>query len=243
MIIIPAVDLMEGRAVRLLQGDPMRRTIFSDDPVQVAREWYRQGAEMLHLVDLDGSFSGAPANRELVQAIVEAISIPVQLGGGIRDLETVAAYLRAGVDRAILGTTAVDNPDMVAEACRRWPGRIAVAIDALKGQVTLRGWTERTALKATDLAKRFEGMGVSVLIYTDVERDGMQRGPNVEATRLLAGSVDIPVIASGGVSSLEDILAIYRIASEGIEGVIVGRALYAGTVRLEEAIRVTKGET
>jgi phosphoribosylformimino-5-aminoimidazole carboxamide ribotide isomerase len=240
MIIIPAVDLLDGKAVRLLQGDPTRQTIFSHDPVQVARHWFVQGAERLHVVDLDGSFEGKPRNRALVEAMVSAVPIPVQLGGGIRDLETAESYLRAGLARVILGTVAVERENVVAEACARWPGRVAVAVDARNGMVTTRGWTQPSSLEATDLARRLEGMGVVAIIYTDVERDGMERGPNLEATRQLARSVNVPVIASGGVASLADIEALLAIAHEGIAGVIVGRALYSGSVDLGEALRLVK---
>jgi phosphoribosylformimino-5-aminoimidazole carboxamide ribotide isomerase len=240
MIVIPAVDLLDGNAVRLLQGDPTRKTVFSHDPLEVARSWHQQGAERLHVVDLNGSFSGAPLNGDLIEAITQAIPIPVQLGGGIRDLETVGAYLGVGVDRVILGTAAVEQPDIVVQACGRWPGRIAVALDARGGRVTVQGWTEGTSLQAVDLARRFEGIGVAALIYTDVERDGMEHGPNLEATRTLVRSVDIPVIASGGVASLNDIRALLEIAPEGIEGVIVGRALYSGSISLEQAICLTR---
>ena len=243
MIVIPAVDLLQGKAVRLLQGDPSRQTVFSSDPTKVAIGWHQQGAERIHVVDLDGSLSGEPANRDIVQSIAQSIPIPVQLGGGIRNLDTAEAYLDAGVDRIVFGTTAVEQPDLVAEACLKWPSHVAVALDALGGQVSVKGWTERTTLTATDLAKRFEGMGVAALIYTDIERDGMQKGVNLESTLALARSVDIPVIASGGVASLEDVRSLLSIASEGIEGVIIGRALYEGAISLEEAIRMIKEET
>jgi phosphoribosylformimino-5-aminoimidazole carboxamide ribotide isomerase len=242
MMIIPAVDLQGGKAVRLLQGDPSLETVFSHDPVQTALRWFNEGAERVHVVDLDGSFAGAPRNRALVEEIVREIPIPVQLGGGIRDLQTAGAYLDAGVERVIFGTMAVENPEVVGEACRLWPGSVAVAIDARGGRVTVRGWTQPSGLEAAELAKRFEGMGVSVIIYTDVERDGMSRGLNLEATRALAGSVSIPVIASGGVASLQDIAALMKVVREGIEGVIVGRALYAGAFELGDALRLVRGE-
>ena len=242
MIIIPAVDLLEGKAVRLLRGDPTRQTVFSHDPVQVARHWFQQGAERLHVVDLDGSFAGAPRNKDLVEEIVRAVPIPVQVGGGVRDPETARVYLDAGVDRIVLGTIAVENEPLVGQFCARWPGRVAVAIDARHGTVTVRGWTRSTPLEAVGFAKRLEGVGIVALIYTDVERDGMERGVNLEATRDLARAVRVPVIASGGVASLADIRALLEIAHEGIEGVIVGRALYSGSLKLEEALRLTRGE-
>jgi phosphoribosylformimino-5-aminoimidazole carboxamide ribotide isomerase len=242
MIVIPALDLLEGKAVRLLQGDPNQKTVFSHDPLAVARKWFRLGAERLHVVDLDGSFAGSPRNRDLVEAIVQGISIPVQLGGGIRDLKTIEAYLEAGVDRVILGTLAAQQPQLTELACRQWPGHMAVAIDARGGRVTVKGWTESTTLEAVDLAKRFEGMGVAVIVYTDVERDGTSRGLNLEATKRLAQSVRIPVIASGGVSSLDDLRALMACDQEGIQGVIVGRALYTGSIDLQEALGLTRGE-
>ncbi len=241
MIVIPAVDLLNGKAVRLLQGDPSRRTIFSHDPVQVAIRWFQQGAERLHVVDLDGSFEGGPRNRHLVEAIVKAIPIPVQLGGGIRDMETASAYIDAGVERIILGTAAVEDPEFVAESCVRWPGRVAAAIDARGGRVTVRGWREETSLSAVGLARQLERTGVAAFIYTDVDRDGTQSGVNLGATRALAQAVRVPVIASGGVASLEDLRAIAGLAEYGVQGVIVGKALYTGAVELREAMAVLRG--
>lgn len=240
MLIIPAVDLMEGKAVRLLQGDPQRKTVFSSDPLLVVKRWVGQGASRLHIVDLDGSLAGRPQNKELIRRLVEEAGVPVQLGGGIRDLETAGAYLEAGVDRVVLGTTAVENPELVHQACELWPGRVAVAIDAKQGRLTVRGWTLDTQVEALQLARTLEGMGVSAFIYTDVTRDGMQRGLNLEGVLELARSVRVPVIASGGVGSIEDIRRLARVAQEGIEGVIVGRALYEGTLDLAEAIRVAQ---
>ncbi len=242
MIIIPAVDLLDGKAVRLHQGDPNRQTVFSHDPVEVARRWSSQGAERLHVVDLDGSWAGAPRNRGLVQQIVEAIPIPVQLGGGIRDLEVAGAYLEAGVERVILGTMAVERTDLLAEACRRWPGRVAAAIDARAGRVAIRGWKDATDLQAVDLARRVQEAGVAVIIYTDVERDGMGGGVNIQATRDVARSVAVPVIASGGVATMEDLSALLEVAHHGIEGVIVGRALYEGSLDLGEAMEMVRGK-
>jgi phosphoribosylformimino-5-aminoimidazole carboxamide ribotide isomerase len=242
MIVIPAVDLLEGKAVRLLQGDPARKTVFSHDPLEVAMEWCRQGAERLHVVDLDGSFAGAPRNRQIIESMVRAVQVPVQMGGGIRDLETIRVYLEAGVDRIVLGTVAVENEAVVAQACEQWPGRIAAGIDARDGRVAIRGWTASCPLRAVDLAARLEGLGVAVVIYTDVERDGMQTGVNLSATRELARSLRVPVIASGGVSSLADIRGLLAIANDGVEGVIVGRALYSGQLDLREANRMVRGE-
>jgi phosphoribosylformimino-5-aminoimidazole carboxamide ribotide isomerase len=240
MVIIPAVDLLEGQAVRLLQGDPRRKTIFSPDPVMVVKHWVEQGARRIHVVDLDGSLAGRPRNRELIQEMVRVAQVPVQLGGGIRDLETARAYLEAGVDRVVMGTVAVENPKLVREACRLWPGRVAVAIDAREGRVTVRGWTMDTPLRAVDLARSLEEMGVAAFIHTDVSRDGMRRGLNLEAVVELARAVKVPLIASGGVGSIEDIRGLARVAREGIEGVIVGRALYEGALDLREASRVAQ---
>lgn len=240
MLIIPAVDLLEGQAVRLLQGDPLRKTVFSSDPVLVAKHWVALGASRLHVVDLDGSLAGKPRNKELIRRMAEEAGVPLQLGGGIRDLETAGAYLEAGVDRVVLGTAAVESPELVRQACKLWPGRVAVAIDAREGKVTVRGWTMETTMDPLSLARSLEQAGISAFIYTDVSRDGMRSGLNLEAIQDLARAVSVPVIASGGVGSLEDIRKLARIAKQGIEGVIVGRALYEGAVDLREAIRVAQ---
>jgi len=242
MIVIPAIDLKEGRCVRLEQGLMDKDTVFNDDPAAQALEWQRQGAELLHLVDLDGAFAGEPRNRSAIEAILGAISIPAQLGGGIRDLATIEAYLSLGLSRVIIGTAAQRNPDLVKEACNRFPGRIVVGIDAKNGMVAVQGWAEVTDCTAADLARRFEGFGVSAIIYTDISRDGMLQGPNLEATRELAEAVAIPVIASGGVSRLEDIKNLMAIEKSGVTGVITGKAVYTGAIKLAEAIALTKGE-
>ncbi|HTP66486.1 MAG TPA: 1-(5-phosphoribosyl)-5-[(5-phosphoribosylamino)methylideneamino]imidazole-4-carboxamide isomerase [Geobacteraceae bacterium] len=241
MIVIPAIDLKDGKCVRLEQGLMEKDTVFNDDPAAQAREWARQGAELLHIVDLDGAFAGVPKNREAISAIVNAISIPTQLGGGIRDITTIEAYLSLGVGRVILGTAAQRNPELVEEACRLFPGRIVVGIDAKNGMVAVQGWGELTDVQAVDLARRFEECGVAAIIYTDISRDGMMAGPNIEATRALAEAISIPVIASGGVSSLKDIENLMANESAGITGVITGRAIYTGAIRLAEAIQLTKG--
>ena len=241
MIVIPAIDLKEGKCVRLEQGLMEKDTVYSDNPAEMARHWQAEGGELLHLVDLDGAFAGVPKNREAIQAIVAAVDIPTELGGGIRDLETIEAYLSLGIDRVILGTVAKEDPALVGEACRRFPGRIVVGIDAKGGLVAVRGWAEMTEKKAIDLAREMEGLGVTAIIYTDIARDGMMQGPNLEATAALAEAISIPVIASGGVSSLDDIRNLLKIEASGIEGVITGKAIYNGALNLREAVALTKG--
>ncbi len=240
MIVIPAIDLKEGKCVRLEQGLMDKDTVFCDNPADQAREWERQGAELLHIVDLDGAFAGEPKNRASIEAIVKAIAIPTQLGGGIRDIPTIEAYLALGVGRVILGTAAQRNPELVEEACRLFPGRIVVGIDAKNGMVAVQGWAEVTGVTAVELAKRFEGYGVAAIIYTDIARDGMMQGPNIEATRALAEAISIPVIASGGVSSLKDIENLMAIEASGIAGAITGKAVYTGAINLAEAVALTK---
>ncbi len=240
MIVIPAIDLKEGKCVRLEQGLMERDTVFCDHPADQAKEWERQGAQLLHIVDLDGAFAGKPANHDAIAAIVRSIAIPTQLGGGIRDIPTIEAYLTLGIGRVILGTAAQRNPELVTEACRLFPGRIVVGIDAKNGMVAVQGWAEVTGVTAVELAKKFEGYGVAALIYTDIARDGMMQGPNIEATRDLAAAVSIPVIASGGVSSLRDIENLMTIESAGVTGVITGKAIYTGAIKLAEAIALTK---
>jgi phosphoribosylformimino-5-aminoimidazole carboxamide ribotide isomerase len=240
MIVIPAIDLKNGQCVRLEQGLMEKDTIYSDNPAAMARHWQDEGGELLHLVDLDGAFAGVPKNRAAIQAIVAAVDIPTELGGGIRDLETIEAYLNLGIDRVILGTVAKENPALVGEACRRFPGRIVVGIDAKEGMVAVRGWAEVTEKKAIDLAREMEAFGVAAIIYTDIARDGMMQGPNLEATAALAESISIPVIASGGVSCLEDIRNLLQIEASGVAGVITGKAIYTGSLNLREAVALTK---
>lgn len=242
MIVIPAIDLKEGKCVRLEQGLMDKDTVFNDDPAAQALEWQAQGAEWLHIVDLDGAFAGEPRNRSAIEAIIRAISIPAQLGGGIRDLVTIEAYLGLGLSRVIIGTAAQRNPELVREACARFPGRIVVGIDARNGMVAVQGWAEVTDITAVELAKKFEDCGVAAVIYTDISRDGMLQGPNIEATRALAEAIAIPVIASGGVSSLKDIANLMAIEASGVSGVITGKAVYTGAIRLGEAINLTKGK-
>ena len=240
MLVIPAIDLKEGKCVRLEQGLMDKDTVFNDDPAAQALEWQRQGAEYLHIVDLDGAFAGEPKNRSAIESILKAITIPAQLVGGIHDLETIAAYLGLGLARVIIGTAAQRNPELVREACARFPGRIVVGIDAKNGMVAVQGWAEVTDITAVELARKFEDCGVSAIIYTDISRDGMMQGPNLEATRILAESVAIPVIASGGVSSLKDIENLVAIEQSGVTGVITGKAVYTGALSLSEAISLTK---
>ncbi|MGC9526094.1 MAG: 1-(5-phosphoribosyl)-5-[(5-phosphoribosylamino)methylideneamino]imidazole-4-carboxamide isomerase [Limnospira sp.] len=237
MNVIPAIDLLEGRCVRLYQGDYDRSETFNEDPVAVAREWVAQGATRLHLVDLDGAKRGEPTNHEAIGAIARAVEVPVQVGGGLRSRETVAALFDLGVERAILGTVAVENPQLVAELCREFPGRIAVGIDARNGKVATRGWLETSEVEATDLAHRMAQLGVAAIIYTDIHRDGTLQGPNKDALREVAEIVSIPVIASGGVSSITDLLGLLALEPLGVTGVIVGRALYTGDVILKEALQ------
>lgn len=240
MIIFPAIDLKEGKCVRLEQGLMEKDTVYSDNPAAMARHWQDEGGEFLHLVDLDGAFAGVPKNKAAIEAIVAAVDIPTELGGGIRDLETIEAYLKLGIDRVILGTVAKENPALVAEACRSFPGQIVVGIDAKNGQVAVRGWAEVTEKKATELAREMEGFGVTAIIYTDIARDGMMQGPNLAATRALAEAISIPVIASGGVSCLDDIRNLLEIEPYGVAGVITGKAIYSGSLDLREAVALTK---
>lgn len=240
MIILPAIDLKEGRCVRLEQGLMNKDTVYNDDPAAQARTWQEQGGELLHIVDLDGAFAGVPKNKEAIRAIVDAINIPCELGGGIRDMQTIEAYIDLGIDRVILGTVAKENPALVEEACRKFPGYIVVGIDARDGLVAVRGWADVTEKKASEMAKEMEGFGVEAIIYTDIARDGMMQGPNIAATRALAESIRIPVIASGGLSSLDDIRQLMAIEACGISGVIAGKAIYSGAIDLREAVALTK---
>ncbi|GAM09539.1 1-(5-phosphoribosyl)-5-[(5-phosphoribosylamino) methylideneamino] imidazole-4-carboxamide isomerase [Geobacter sp. OR-1] len=243
MIIIPAIDLKEGKCVRLEQGLMDRDTVYSNSPAAQALDWAAKGAELLHIVDLDGAFAGTPKNRAAIEAIVSELKIPTQLGGGIRDLATIEAYLGLGVGRVIIGTAAQRNPDLVREACVKFPDRIVVGIDAKNGMVAVQGWAEVTGVTAIELARKFEGFGVSAIIYTDISRDGMMQGPNIEATKALAEAISIPVIASGGLSTLKDIENLMAVESAGISGAITGKAIYSGAIDLAEAIALTKRGT
>ncbi len=238
MIIIPAIDLKDGKCVRLLQGKKEEVTIYSDNPASMARQWAGLGAELLHVVDLDGAFTGEQKNFEKIREIREAIDIPVELGGGIRDIKRIEELIGLGVDRTIIGTSAAKNPEMVREACERFPGKIIVGIDAKDGKVAVRGWVEVTELDAIEFAEKMADLGAAGIIYTDISRDGMLTGPNIDAMAEMVRSVNIPVIASGGVSSLNDIKNLMRI--ENLRGVITGKALYSGAMDLKDAIKLTK---
>jgi len=240
MEIIPAIDLKGGKCVRLEQGDMKKDTVFSKDPVATAKKWEDAGASRLHVVDLDGAITGKPQNGDIIEAIVDALSIPVQVGGGIRDIETIDYYISSGVDRVILGTIAQKSPKFVIKACDIYHSRIVVGIDAKDGKVAIKGWAEVTSKSAMELAAEYENYGVAAIIYTDISRDGMMQGPNIEATRALALSVDIPVIASGGVSSIEDIKALLPLEKDGVEGVITGRAIYTDALNLKEAVALAE---
>ncbi|QIR85469.1 1-(5-phosphoribosyl)-5-[(5-phosphoribosylamino)methylideneamino]imidazole-4-carboxamide isomerase [Paracoccus sp. AK26] len=238
MILYPAIDLKDGNCVRLLRGEMEAATVFGTDPAAQARAFQDAGAEWLHLVDLNGAFAGRPVNGAAVEAILAAIDIPAQLGGGIRDMATIEGWLDKGLSRVILGTVAVENPDLVRQAAAAFPGRIAVGIDARGGRVATRGWATETEVMATDLARQFEDAGVAAIIYTDIDRDGAMQGPNIAATEALARAVRIPVIASGGVSSLDDLRALA--GTQVIAGAISGRALYDGAIDLGQALSLLK---
>ncbi|PWG17269.1 1-(5-phosphoribosyl)-5-[(5-phosphoribosylamino)methylideneamino]imidazole-4-carboxamide isomerase [Salibaculum griseiflavum] len=239
MILYPAIDLKDGHAVRLLRGDMEKSTTFNEDPAAQARDFVKAGCEWLHLVDLNGAFAGSPVNAAPVEAILRECNVPAQLGGGIRDMATIEMWLSKGLERVILGTVAVENPDLVREAARAFPGHVAVGIDARQGRVATKGWAEETDVDATDLAKSFEDAGVAAIIYTDIDRDGAMGGPNIPATEALARAVSIPVIASGGVSSLDDLAALK--ATGAISGAISGRALYDGAIDLGAALDLLRG--
>jgi phosphoribosylformimino-5-aminoimidazole carboxamide ribotide isomerase len=236
MLIIPAIDLKDGACVRLRQGLMDDSTVFSDDPVSMAKRWVEAGTRRLHLVDLNGAFAGEPVNGEVVTAIAAAYpDLPIQIGGGIRNLETIEHYVKAGVSYVIIGTKAVKQPEFVAEACQAFPGKVIVGLDAKDGLVATDGWAEVSEVKATDLARQFESDGVSSIVYTDIARDGMMQGVNVEATVIMAQASSIPVIASGGITNIEDIRALAAQAHQGICGAITGRAIYEGTLDVSEA--------
>ncbi len=238
MILFPAIDLKDGACVRLLRGRMEEATLYNPDPAAQARAFADAGSRWLHIVDLDGAFAGKPVNAAAVRAILEAVAIPVQLGGGIRDMAAIEARLAAGVARVILGTAALRDPGLVRAACRRFPGRIAVGVDARGGRVAVEGWARTADVEAKELALAFEGAGAAAIVYTDIERDGALEGPNVEATAALARALTTPVIASGGVASLDDLRALKAREKDGIAGVIAGRALYDGRLDLGQALRL-----
>jgi phosphoribosylformimino-5-aminoimidazole carboxamide ribotide isomerase len=243
VIVIPAVDLKDGRCVRLSQGRMDQESIYSEHPIDMARHWESKGAERLHVVDLNGAVTGRPVHQSLIKEISQSLRIPIEVGGGIRDVATIENYLSSGVRWVILGTAAFQNRSLVEEACKRFPERVILGIDAKGGRIAIKGWNEVVSLEAIDLIRQFEGMGLSAIIFTDIERDGMGSGLNFESTKNLARSTSIPVIASGGVSRIEDIEHLLELGPDGVIGVILGRALYTGQVDLEEAIRVTRSKT
>jgi phosphoribosylformimino-5-aminoimidazole carboxamide ribotide isomerase len=242
MLVIPAIDLKGGQCVRLRQGRMDEETVYSPEPGRVAAQWQAAGAAWIHVVDLDGAVAGTPVNIAPVQEIRDAVTVPLQLGGGIRDLEAVESWLAAGIDRVILGTAATEDPSVIQAACRRYPGRIAAGIDARGGEVMVRGWRAGTSRTAVDMAKAMEASGVAVIILTDIARDGVGGGINLTQAEEVAQAVQIPLIVSGGVATLEDIRAVQRLVPAGVVGVITGRALYEGTLDLAEAIRIAKEE-
>ncbi len=240
MILFPAIDLKQGQAVRLRRGEMASATVFNEDPVAQAEAFVAAGFQWLHVVDLDGAFAGRSENRATVEAILAAVEVPVQLGGGIRDLAGIEGWLAAGLRRVILGTAAVKDPDLVRAACKAFPGRVAVGLDAREGRVAVEGWAQASEVQALDLGQKFEDAGVSAIIYTDIDRDGMLVGLNVEATVALAKSVSIPVIASGGLAGIEDLRRLVAAEEPGIEGAICGRALYDGRLDAAEALALVE---
>lgn len=237
MEVIPAIDLLEGRCVRLYQGDYAQAQTFDENPVSVARQWAEQGATRLHVVDLDGAKVGHPVNMQAIEAITRAVDVPIQVGGGLRDRASATTLFNLGVQRVILGTVAVEQPDLMRELCQEFPGQIVVGIDARNGLVATRGWLETSQVAALDLATQMADFGIAAIIYTDIHRDGTLQGPNLEALRALANGVSVPVIASGGVSTVTDLLSLLALEPLGVTGAIVGRALYTGDIALKEALR------
>ncbi len=237
MEVIPAIDLLDGRCVRLYQGDYARSQVFNDNPTAVAKQWFEQGASRLHVVDLDGAKVGKLVNLDAIAAIIQAVPVSVQVGGGLRNYSSVSQLLGMGVERVILGTVAVEQPTLVQQLCQEFPGQIIVGIDARNGLVATKGWLETSVIGAVELAKKMAQLGAAALIYTDIHRDGTLSGPNLEALRELASSLTIPVIASGGVSSITDLLSLLALAPLGVSGVIVGKALYTGAISLKDALR------
>jgi phosphoribosylformimino-5-aminoimidazole carboxamide ribotide isomerase len=236
MMIIPAVDIKNGKCVRLVQGRMEDETVFSNDPAAMARKWVDAGAELIHVVDLDGAFEKSPRNLDAVKNIIDTVDTPIQLGGGIRTERTVKTLLDMGVKRVIIGTEAINNPEWVMQISRRFPGQVVVGIDARNGRVAIEGWTETTHTQAVDLAKRFEDCGVAAINFTDIYRDGMQTGPNIAETGRLAEAISIPVVASGGVATIDDIKNLLPLEKVGVTGVITGKALYSGTLDFRQAL-------
>ena len=240
MIIIPAVDIKNGKCVRLSQGRLEDETIFSNDPAAMAQKWSQAGAELIHVVDLDGAFEKSPQNLDAIKNILNTVATPIQLGGGIRNERTVMTLLDMGVQRVIIGTEAIRNPEWVMHTARHFPGQVVVGIDARDGRVAIEGWTETTHIQAIDLAKRFEDCGVAAINFTDIHRDGMQTGPNIAETGRLAEAISIPVVASGGVATIEDIKNLLPLEPVGVSGVITGKALYSGTLDFKQALELVR---
>ena len=242
MIIIPAVDIKNGQCVRLVQGRKEDETIFSDNPADMAQKWALAGAELIHVIDLDGAFEKSPRNLDAIKMILRTIDTPIQLGGGIRNEQTVAKYLDMGVQRIIVGTAAIKNPEWIKRTADRYPDRIVVGIDARKGRVAIEGWTQTTRIKAVELAQNFENCGVAAINFTDIHRDGMQTGPNIEETRKLAEAITLPVVASGGVATIKDIQNLLALEPVGVIGVIIGKALYSRKLDLQEALALVQSK-
>jgi len=240
MIIIPAVDIKNGKCVRLVQGHMNKETVFSHDPASMAVRWEKEGAGLIHIVDLDGAVGKKPKNLNSIKKIINSVKADIQVGGGIRNEDTIKMFIDLGVKKIIIGTEAIRNPNLVKNACKAFPGKIIVGIDARNGMAAIEGWTETTGVKAVDLAKQFEDCGVAAINFTDIHRDGMETGPNIEETRKLAESVSIPVVASGGVSTIEDIKNLLPLQEVGVMGVITGKALYSGSLDLKEAIETAQ---
>lgn len=240
MLILPAIDLRDGKCVRLVEGRLDRETVYSDDPAEMARKWEAVGAKYLHLVDLDGAFAGKPRNLKVIESILRAVNIPAELGGGIRDIETISAYLAMGMDRVILGTAAIANPSLVEEACRKFGSeKIVLGVDAKDGMVAIHGWDSTVTRTAVELALEMKELGVKRIIYTDIKRDGTLMGPNIESTKEIAVQTGLAVTASGGISGIDDIRAVKELRQYGVDSVITGKALYDGRLDLAEALRIT----
>lgn len=242
MLIIPAIDLRAGKCVRLVEGRLDRETVYSDEPATVAKLWEKMGAEYLHVVDLDGAFTGTPKNLEVISEIIRSVNTPVQIGGGIRDLDTVDKLLELGAARVILGTVAIINPELVGECCRKYGDKIVLGIDARNGKVAIEGWGLTAEKQAVDLGLEMREKGIERIIFTDIWRDGTLKGPNLDAIKEMAQSTNLKIVASGGISTIEDIRSLKEMESLGVEGVIVGKALYAGTLELQEALAVAREE-